>query len=96
MKGGGVPYKYLGGSYKYFEPLQIFVPSPYKYVIDIRVFGGNLHIYSRAGGNLKTSEGIGKFPEGEARGKFSNSRGCFQIPDVEGIYVQIPDKNPNI
>ena len=34
--------------------------------------------------NLKIPEGIWKFPEGEARGKFSNSRGYFQIHEGSG------------
>ena len=42
------------------------------------------HKFPLPGGNLKISEGIWKFPEGEARGKFSNSRGYFQIHDGLG------------
>ena len=42
-------------------------------------------------------EGILKFPEGEARGKFSNSRGHLQIHDGQGIFImQIHDKKPNL
>ena len=51
---------------------------------EIRFLREFAHKFPQTGGNLKISEGIRKFPEGEARGKFSNSRGYFQIHDVQG------------
>ena len=73
---------------QYIFQIQLRLPLRTKFVLDIRVFRGNLPINSRCPEGIWKSEGIWNLSNGKALGKFLNSR---QAREFIGIFPKKPE-----